>query len=370
MSDGQGRIQALDRLRGLLVALMALDHANYFVAQAHTSGEYWGGPFPDYPTAAAFLIRLVTHPAAPGFFFLLGAGAALSAARRTGEGWQEGRTRRRLLLRGALLIAAQLLVVNRAWELTPGGWGVGLYVGVLTALGAALLVAAWLLEVKTVLLLIAATVLLVATDLLTPPVSRWADPFPPILRLLFVPGGTRALWVNYPLLPWLGLTLLGLAFGRWLKRDPAGAQRWILWIGLGALGSFAGLRLANGFGNIRTRGGGWIGFFNVVKYPPSLTFVLLTMGFNLVVLRLLFLVRESRGHRWDPLVVYGSTPLFFYITHLFLYAGIGRLFTPRGTSHAPMLLCWLLGGALLYPLCAGYRRLKERQDSSSALRLF
>jgi len=371
MRENQGRVQALDRLRGLLVVLMALDHANYFVARAHSPGEYWGGVFPAYATAAVFLARLVTHPAAPGFFFLMGTGMALFASRRAEQGWAARRIRCRLLLRGALLIGLQLLIVNRAWELTPGGWGLRIYIGVLTALGAAMLVAAWLLDVKPLLLLIPASGLLIATELLTPGVSRWADPFHPILRLLLIPGGTRALWVNYPLLPWLGLTLFGLAFGGWLNRDPTGARRGTLWIGLGALAVFVLLRLGNGFGNIRTRSdGGWIGFLNVVKYPPSLTFVLLTVGFSLVVLRLLFLIEEGTSSSWDPLLVYGSTPLFFYMLHLFLYAGIGRLFAPGGTSAGGMLLYWLLGLAVLYPACVGFRALKRRQNSRSPLRLF
>lgn len=371
MREVQGRVQALDRLRGLLVVLMALDHANYFVARAHSPGEYWGGLFPAYPTATAFLIRLITHPAAPGFFFLMGTGTALFARRRAEQGWKPRRIRGYLLLRGTLLIVIQLLVVNRAWELTPGGWGVTVYIGVLTALGGAMLVTAWLLAVRPVWLLFPAAGLLIATELLTPEVSRWADPFHPVIRLLLVPGGSRALWVNYPLLPWLGLTLIGLAFGGWLKRDPVGAQRRILWIGFGALLIFVLLRIGNGFGNIRPRGnGGWIGFLNVVKYPPSLTFVLLTMGFTLVVLRLFFLIEEGASRNWDPLQVYGSTPLFFYILHLFLYAGIGFLFALGGTSLDWMLLYWLLGLALLYPLCLGFRWLKRRQSSRSLLRLF
>jgi uncharacterized membrane protein len=350
---------------------MALDHANYFVARAHSPGEYWGGTFPAYPTAAAFFTRLVTHPAAPGFFFLMGTGATLLASRRAEEGWKPRRIRRHLLLRGVLLIVLQLLVVNRAWELTPGGWRIEVYVGVLAALGAAMLVAAWLPEVKPLVLLIPGAGLLAATELLTPAVSRWTDPFHPILRLLLIPGGSNALWVNYPLLPWLGLTLLGLAFGGWLKRNPARSSRHTLWIGLGALVVFAALRLGNGFGNIRARtSGGWIDFLNVVKYPPSLTFVLLTMGFNFVVLRLLFLVEGRSSRTWDPLLVYGSTPLFFYVLHLFLYAGIGRLFAPGGTPPLLMLLFWLLGLAVLYPLCVGFRALKQRQNSRSPLRLF
>jgi uncharacterized membrane protein len=42
----RSRNVALDALRGLIVVLMAVDHANYFVAHQHSSGEYWGGPFP------------------------------------------------------------------------------------------------------------------------------------------------------------------------------------------------------------------------------------------------------------------------------------------------------------------------------------
>ena len=68
------RLLPLDALRGLIILFMALDHANYFIAQAHSSGEHWGGSFPGYQAALPFLTRLVTHICAPGFFFLMGAG--------------------------------------------------------------------------------------------------------------------------------------------------------------------------------------------------------------------------------------------------------------------------------------------------------
>ena len=61
------RLYPLDALRGLIIVFMALDHANFFIAQQHSPGEYWGGPFPVYDFALPFLTRLVTHFSAPGF---------------------------------------------------------------------------------------------------------------------------------------------------------------------------------------------------------------------------------------------------------------------------------------------------------------
>ena len=81
------RLFALDGLRGLIIALMALDHANHFVAQKHPPSEIWDGVFPVYYDTLTFLTRLVTHLAAPGFFFLMGAGIALFARSRQEQGW-------------------------------------------------------------------------------------------------------------------------------------------------------------------------------------------------------------------------------------------------------------------------------------------
>ncbi|MEJ2353685.1 MAG: hypothetical protein P8Y03_28225 [Anaerolineales bacterium] len=122
-AHGPGRLFAPDALRGLIIVLMALDHANIFIAHKHSSGEYWGGAFPVYNDALAFLTRFVTHFCAPGFFLLMGAGMALFAHSRQERGWTRAEIIRHFLIRGGALILLQLLVVNRAWELTPGGWG-------------------------------------------------------------------------------------------------------------------------------------------------------------------------------------------------------------------------------------------------------
>ena len=83
------RILPIDALRGLIIVLMALDHANHFIAQQHSSGEYWGGSFPRFGDALTFLTRLVTHLSAPGFFFLMGVGMLLLTNSRRKRGWSE-----------------------------------------------------------------------------------------------------------------------------------------------------------------------------------------------------------------------------------------------------------------------------------------
>ncbi|MFN2153984.1 MAG: hypothetical protein ACK2UX_02005, partial [Anaerolineae bacterium] len=131
MPDGNGkdtrgvsRLLAVDALRGLIMVFMALDHANLLVAQKHSPGEYWGGAFPIYYDSLAFVTRFLTHLAAPGFFLLMGAGMVLFARSRLARGWSRWAVIRHFLIRGALLIALQLLVVDQIWWLAPAGWGI------------------------------------------------------------------------------------------------------------------------------------------------------------------------------------------------------------------------------------------------------
>ena len=82
----QNRLLPVDALRGLIIVFMALDHANYFIAQQHSSGEHWGGVLPAYTDGLAFLTRFITHLSAPGFFFLMGVGMVLFAQKRSQTG--------------------------------------------------------------------------------------------------------------------------------------------------------------------------------------------------------------------------------------------------------------------------------------------
>jgi len=365
------RLFALDALRGLIIILMALDHANHFVAQQHSSGEYWSGTLPSYDNGWAFLVRLVTHLAAPGFFFLMGAGMTLFTLSSQRQDWSKWAFLRHFWLRGLILIVLQLMLVNRAWEWSPDSWQVDIYIGVLFALGATMIVGSLLLWLPTKWLLGLSALVVAGTAVFFPSTTPLYQSRPILNALLLIPAGDQSIWVNYPIIPWLGLVTFGMAYGHWLRRDSKQAFRRAWQIGLAFLLVFFILRLFNGFGNLQhITNDDWIAFFNVVKYPPSLTFILLTMGINLCLLATFSHV-GTRGEKYfQPLLVFGRVPLFFYIIHLFLYAALGNWLTPDGTSLLIMVGYWLLGLLILYPLCLGYGRFKQGRSPNSIWRLF
>lgn len=366
------RLFAVDALRGLIIVFMALDHANHFIAHKHPPSEIWDGVFPVYYDMVAFLTRLVTHLAAPGFFFLMGVGMLLFARSRRERGWGRWAIVRHFLIRGVVLIALQLLIVNRAWELSPGGWGVDIYIGVLFALGCTMILGSLLLWLGPILLLALTVTLFVGTELLHPGLGMWnAVSHAPLNVIFLYPGGDSELWAFYSVLPWLELVVFGLFFGNWLAEDPRKAYSRAWKLGLAFLLAFTVVRYFDGFGNIRPRiGDSWIDFLNPVKYPPSMVFTLMTTGANLILLWLFSRIGERARPYLKPLVVFGQSPLLFYVLHLFLYAGLGLLLAPDGTSIPMMYPFWLLGLLILFPLCLGYGWFKHRQPTGSILRFF
>jgi uncharacterized membrane protein/membrane protease YdiL (CAAX protease family) len=366
------RLLSLDALRGLIIVFMALDHAILFVGQAHFSAEYWGGTFSVWHSAFAFLSRLVTHFCAPGFFFLMGVGMWLLASARQKQGWSKWAIIRHFLVRGAVLIGLQFLVEDRAWALNVGGWGLDIYVGVLFGLGGAMILGSLLLWLRPRVLLPLTVALWVGMQLLVPNVSQWpmaagGNPLR-ILNLLFVmPGGDSALFSNYPILPWLPLVMFGIVFGYWVADNPHQAFRRALWLGVAFLAAFAVIRYLDGFGNIRWRlGNTWIDFLDMVKYPPSMTFTLMTMGVNLILVSLFARAGAKAQEYLRPLTVFGRAPLFFYVAHLFVYAGIGTALG-QGVGTAYTYPFWLMGLLLLYPVCQWYGSLKQRQPARTVL---
>jgi uncharacterized membrane protein len=387
IGDGEGkapRVASLDRLRGLILAVMALDHAMVFVARNHFS-EFWGRPLPLHAELLPFLNRIASHLCAPGFFFLMGAGLAMFDSSRRSAGWSGGRIASFLSLRGSLLVLLQLLVVNAAWFLGILGAGSGrgpgppppgtggsafLYFGVLYALGGTMILGALLLRLRSSLLVPVALGIGVLSWFATPGPASADTGFSPFLRLLMVPGQTGVVDVRYPILPWLPVVLLGIVFGRAWLLDRRKTLVGLAVTGGGFLVLFLVLRGVLGVGDHHPADlRNWMGFLNVTKYPPSPVFLLLTLG-PVFLIGALF---EGLGDRLGPvgkgLVLFGRTPLFFYVTHLYLLALMGFVF-PRGVELPVVYVAWILTLGVLLPLCAGYGRFKRARPPGSAWRLF
>lgn len=361
------RLPGLDVFRGLIMALMALDHASYFVAGVHPA-ELWSRPLPRYEAVLPFATRLVSHLCAPGFFLLMGTGLALFAASRERAGWTPARIGRHLALRGAVLVVLQFLVENPAWSLGDSGvLRVTAYCGVLYGLGAALCLWAALWRLPTALVAALSLAALAAAWVLPPVLGQGGD-VPPWLGLLLVPGRAGPAYVLYPAVPWWGVAGFGLCLGRLLGPGTGQARRFLALAGAACLAGFAAIRLA-GWGDFHPPAGpGWMAFLNVTKYPPSLDFLLMTLGVDALILSVLLAQRREAGRWEEGLAVFGRAPLFFYLVHLYAYALIGRAL-PRTTTLAGMYPVWLLGLAGLWPLCRAYGRFKAGRPAASLWRL-
>lgn len=374
------RLDGIDRLRGLVVMLMALDHArDYFSA------------FPYAPTDLSkasvllFLTRWITHFCAPVFVFLAGTSAALQG-RRPGTG--RAALQRFLLTRGLWLVLLELSWNSFMWRFDFGG----VQLQVLWAIGwsmVALAAALWLPRPA----ILALGLLLVAGHNALDGVHAGDFGAPGTLpalawNVLHEPWFGRfdngfELAVMYPLLPWIGVMLLGYSLGEVMQLEPARRDRALRRLGLAALLLFVALRLANGYGDpqpwsVNPRGDLYtaLGWLNVAKYPPSLAYLLMTLGPALLLL--------ARLDRWQGALariaaVFGRVPMFFYLLHVPLIHGISLIarqlmfgaaaatiyraadvpasYTP---SLLPVYLGWLAVLALLYPLCRAYGRYKQR----------
>jgi uncharacterized membrane protein len=154
--------------------------------------------------------------------------------------------------------------------------------------------------------------------------------------------------------------------------NPAAIPRKAALIGIGFLLLFLLVRLSASFGNIHpVNTWNWITFLNVTKYPPSLAYILLTLGVDLLLLAL-FAGIMTTLRRWaKPLLVFGQTALFFYLAHLYLYAVMGLTIAPAGgTSLGWMYAYWAGGLVLLYLLCVRYRTFKQGTATDSVWRFF
>jgi uncharacterized membrane protein len=385
------RVDAVDLLRGLVMVIMLLDHTRDFV---HRDALFFDPANLDRTTPALFFTRWITHYCAPVFVFLAGTGAYLQLSR----GKTKAELSRFLWTRGLWLMVLELTVVrcvvafNFDYAQFPG------FLQVIWAIGVSMVVLAALIHLP--LRAVAAIGIgIIALHNLTDAyaVQGWRGPgteapdaLGAIWMMLHQPGfivvaGLPVL-VLYPVLAWIGVAAAGYAFGAVYDWEPERRRRFLVRLGLGMVAAFVLFRLTDFYGDASAwqpeRGAvyGLLSFLNATKYPPSLHFVLMTLG--PAILALAWFERLGRGPVARALVTYGRVPLFFYVlqwivAHLFaivfsLMAGksIAHLFAFPGTVPPPenpgfglgvTYLAWILGIALTYPLCRWFAGVKRRR---------
>lgn len=373
------RFQSVDALRGLIMLFMAIDHASAFIARQHAS-EFWAGAMSSYSSAFPFLTRLITHLCAPGFFFLMGAGIYWFAASRRQAGWSDSQIVRRTALRGfAVFLTGQVLEtpvmylqslmkpaavsLNRITAPPPID-GTDLWWGfiTLTGLGLVAIVCAGLLLLPRWTWLLTSALCIFATNSLLPASGKIG---PLWQAVLLTPGLSQHVIVIYPVIPWLAGAAAGMYFAWWWKSNPEAERRvWLLGLALLAVG--IALRAAGGWGNIRPpRDAGWIEFLNNVKYPPSLVFWCNSLGVDLLLLAALRNVSAR-----SPLIVFGQTPLFFYLAHFYLLAILGLTVFREAGSLQMAYVMWAVVLVALYPVCRWYQQFKLTKPAESLWRLF
>lgn len=369
------RLPEIDRLRGLVMILMALDHMrDFFDADAlRFSPTDLDRTYP-----FLFLTRFVTHFCAPTFALLAGVGAYLYGAR--------GRSPATLSLflatRGLWLIALDAVVISPVW----GGPG-RVLLGTLWAIGCGLLALSLLSRLPTRLVLAIGAAIILGHNLFDGVASAQLGAFAPLWRLLHeggalpfgVPGA-----VIYPALPWIGVVALGFGLGPLFQAAPQRRDVWLRNGGLCALVAFLALRAAHLYGDPHD----WtaqrdavftaMSFLNVTKYPPSALYLLVTLGGAALILPAL---ARLTGAAARGLETFGRTPLLFYVLHLYLgIAAALALAAVRGYSLvdigglvksgppaefgfglAGAYVAWVVVVAALYGPCRWFAGVKRRR---------
>ncbi len=385
MSERFQRLDSIDLLRGGVILLMALDHTRDFFGDLSVDPM---DPAKTWP--ALFLTRWISHFCAPVFVFLAGTSAWLQARRKS-----PAELSYFLITRGLWLVFLELTWVrclgwffNFNYHFSVGQviWAIGWS---MVALGVA---------VRFKLPPSIAGFLGVAVIFLHNLTDAWrAEQFGPLWWLWRILHDRKNMEIapgyiffpQYPLLPWMAILFAGYGFGVFYAMKDDRRRRVIGWLGFGTTALFVLLRTANFYGDPKPWAGGLYSFLNCAKYPPSLLFILMTLGPALLLLSRL---PDTVSGFWRPVVMFGRVPLFFYLIHLplihgaaVIYAlavygnadwltdapGWGRIPKPAdfGIALPGVYGIWMTVLILLYPLCAWFTR-KKRESDAPWLRYF
>jgi len=390
------RFAEIDMLRGLVIVLMALDHVrDYF----HAGGFRVDPLDPATTTPILYLTRWVTHLCAPTFVFLAGLSAFLQAR----KGKTGGALSRFLLTRGLWLIFLEITVLSFGWSF---GFPYPFFLQVIWAIGWSMMALAALVLLPRAAVLGVGLVVVFGHNLLDPITPQQFGGAALLWTFLheggpiFV-GDTPIGLMAYPVLPWIGVMAVGYGAGPFFVEPAATRDRKLLMIGAAMLALFFILRFTGLYGEPAVAAaagnygaaGAWrdqpgigaqaMAFFNVQKYPPSLLFLLATLGISALLLPLL---AKLKGAPAKVLLVFGAVPFFFYVLHIYLVHGLaiaanaaaGRnvdglfnylinAFTAPakleglGFGLGGVYLAWIGALLILYPACLWFGGVKKRR---------
>jgi uncharacterized membrane protein len=387
------RVNAVDLLRGIVMVIMLLDHTREF-----THRDFLNFDPSDFSrtNTMLFFTRWVTHFCAPVFVFLAGTSVYLQRLR----GKSKAELSRFLITRGLWLIVLELTII-RVIVWFNLDFHFAFMLQVIWVIGVGMILLAVLLYLPLRAVAIASLAVIALHNLLDGiRVQGFSAPGQPLW------GAGRTVWlllhqqgmvfltpdvyglILYPLIPWVAVLTAGYCFGVVYEWDAARRQQFLWRLGAGLLMAFVVLRAVNVYGDPSRwskQKNAWftvLSFLNVTKYPPSLLFLLLTLGAAMLALPWFERMREGWFAR--VMMTFGRVPLFFYLGQWLavhglavlasLLAGkpIGWLFVtplaqPRpnpgnlGFSLWMVYALWLLGLLLLYPLCRWFAELKRRR---------
>ncbi|MCX6215510.1 heparan-alpha-glucosaminide N-acetyltransferase domain-containing protein [Spirosoma sp.] len=386
------RVTAIDITRGLVMVIMALDHVRDLL---HTPALTQNPTDLATTTPAIFMTRWITHLCAPTFVFLSGTSAYLSLRKQNATAETNKTARRFLLKRGLVLILLELTVINFAFWFDIRFQS--LMLQVIYAIGGGLVILSVVSKLPAKQVGLIGLMIVFGHNILQL-VPAFTNPTAKLLWALFFRtdffsvSPTFALLVAYPLIPWLGIMLVGYACGQLMERSMEQRKPLLLRIGVGALALFVLLRFLNLYGDpapwTPQKSGlfTFLSFINVTKYPPSLLYALLMLSLMLVFLAAI----DGANNRFTGwLTVYGKVPMFYYILHWYLVhlsmigmsllQGYSLADLPSGplnfgrppgagVSLELVYVVWLGLVVLLYPLCKWYGKYKAAHTEIGWLR--
>lgn len=367
VARSHARITAIDALRGVALALMALTHAAFFIGVGMQAESYGGQPV--YLQSPPYWISgLLTTLASPIFFCLAGVSLALLEHSRVRKGESSWDISRFILARAGVIMALDLTICAWLWlGKTP-------YIHVLTAMGLGMIVLSALRLLPTRAILAVAVVTLLVhqgiIEVLRPQLEAGAPQS--LAQALFLTYSYKTQpSVGFPLLGWGPVMWLGFVLGRNLSQPMLRQPRTWMGIGAGLLALWLALRLIGGYGDLGAyRAGDPLPqFLMMSKAPPSLSYLTFKLGIAaLIYAALLAFPAMVETGPLRVLTLIGQTSLFFYVMHIVVYHLLAQAFFAIDAPALPGIVygyaLWALGMLALVPLCGRYRALRKRYPES------